>query len=70
MKSDVEFITDQNRLRPENSEVFRLCCDNSKIQNLTGFKPKYTLEQGLKATIDWFSRSQNKVHYKADIYNV
>ena len=70
MKSDVEFITDESRLRPKNSEVFRLCCDNTKIQNLTGFEPKYSLRDGLKETIDWFTNPENLARYKTDIYNV
>jgi NAD dependent epimerase/dehydratase len=70
MNSDVEFITDDQRLRPEKSEVFRLWCDNSKIHELTGFKPEYSIDQGLKATIDWFTQPDNLSKYKADIYNV
>ena len=70
MNSDVEFIVDENRIRPKNSEVFRLCCDNTKIHNLTGFEPKYSLRDGLKETIDWFTQSENLVRYKTDIYNV
>lgn len=70
MNSDVEFITDDQRLRPEKSEVFRLWCDNSKIHELTGFAPEYSIDQGLKATIDWFTKSANLSKYKADIYNV
>jgi NAD dependent epimerase/dehydratase len=70
MKSDVEFITDDQRLRPEKSEVFRLWCDNSKIHELTGFVPDYSIDQGLKATIDWFVEPANLSKYKADIYNV
>lgn len=70
MKSDVEFITDEQRLRPEKSEVFRLWCDNSKIHELTGFAPEYSIDQGLKATIDWFTKPENLSKYKADIYNV
>ena len=70
MKSDVKFIIDDQRLRPKDSEVFRLCCDNTKINQLTGFKPDYSLEQGLAKTIDWFSDPQNLSHYKTDIYNV
>ena len=70
MQSDVTFITDDNRIRPKNSEVFRLCCDNTKIRNLTGFKPQYTLEQGLKQCIDWFTLPENLSQYKTDIYNV
>jgi NAD dependent epimerase/dehydratase len=70
MNSDVEFIIDKKRLRPKNSEVFRLCCDNTKIRKLTGFNPKYTLTDGLKETIDWFTRKENLIRYKTDIYNV
>lgn len=70
MDSDVTFITDENRLRPKNSEVFRLCCDDTKIRSLTGFKHKYTLREGLQETIDWFIRFENLIHYKTDIYNV
>lgn len=70
MNSDVEFITDKQRLRPEKSEVFRLWCDNSKIYGLTGFVPEYSIDQGLESTIDWFTKPVNLSKYKADIYNV
>ena len=70
MNSDVEFITDEQRIRPEKSEVFRLWCDNCKIRALTGFEPQYTIREGLKATIEWFTRPENLIKYKADIYNV
>ncbi len=70
MGSDVEFITDEQRLRPEKSEVFRLWCDNAKIRELTGFEPQYSIDQGLKETIDWFMNPENLAKYKADIYNV
>lgn len=70
MNSDVEFFTDEQRLRPEKSEVFRLWCDNSKIRELTGFEPEYSIRDGLKATIEWFTRPENLAKYKVDIYNV
>lgn len=70
MHSDVEFITDEQRLRPEKSEVFRLWCDNGKIRELTGFEPEYGIREGLRATIDWFTQPANLAKYKADIYNV
>ncbi|MBA3011072.1 MAG: NAD-dependent 4,6-dehydratase LegB [Proteobacteria bacterium] len=70
MKSDVEFIMDKQRLRPKDSEVFRLCCDNTRIKQLTGFLPGYSLETGLKQTIDWFADPRNLSRYKTDIYNV
>jgi len=70
MRSDVEFMTEQQRFRPGKSEVFRLWCDNSKIRGLTGFEPTYDIRMGLQETIDWFTRPQNLAKYKTDIYNV
>ncbi|HPS40311.1 MAG TPA: NAD-dependent 4,6-dehydratase LegB [Candidatus Cloacimonadota bacterium] len=70
MHSDVRFITDEQRIRPEGSEVFRLWCDNSKIRALTGFEPQYSIREGLEKTILWFSQPDNLSKYKANIYNV
>ncbi len=70
MSSDVEFLVDKQRIRPRNSEVLRLMCDNTKIRNLTGFKPAYDIRSGLKETIKWFSSPENLVKYKVDIYNI
>jgi len=70
MKSNVEFITEKERLRPEKSEVFRLLCDNTKIKKETGWKSRYSLRDGLKLTIDWFLNKENLKQYKTDIYNV
>jgi NAD dependent epimerase/dehydratase len=70
MGSDVEFVTDAERMRPEKSEVFRLWCDNRKLVALTGFKPAYTLREGLQATIDWFVQPHQLAKYKAGIYNL
>lgn len=70
MHAEVEFVEDTQRLRPKNSEVFRLWGDNAKIKSLTGFEPAYTIESGLQETIDWFSDPENLKKYKADIYNV
>jgi NAD dependent epimerase/dehydratase len=70
MDREVDFIVDEQRLRPKNSEVQRLCCDNTKIHALTGFQPQYSLEAGLRLSIDWFSKPENLKKYKADIYNV
>ena len=70
MNSDAQFIEDIDRLRPQNSEVFRLWCDNTLIHSLTGFKPEYSIEEGLKNTIDWFLNPKNLEKYKAGIYNV
>ena len=70
MDSDVKFVTDEQRIRPEKSEVFRLWCDNTKIEKLTGFKPQVGIQEGLKRTIDWITRPNNLKSYKAEIYNV
>lgn len=70
MGSDVEFLLDEQRIRPEKSEVNRLWCDNSKIKSLTGFSPQVSLEEGLRRTIAWFVQPENLSKYKADIYNV
>jgi len=70
MKSEVQFITDEVRLRPENSEVFRLWGDNSLITSLTDWRPEYTIEAGLKETVDWFCIPENLKNYKAGIYNL
>lgn len=70
MGSEVEFLTDEQRLRPEKSEVFRLWCDNTRIRELTGYTPQVNLREGLQATIDWFTQARNLARYKSDIYNV
>lgn len=65
---EVNIICDENRLRPEKSEVNRLLADNSKIKNLTQWSSQYTLDEGLKETIEWIS---NNLHYfKPEIYNI
>ncbi|MDX9907202.1 MAG: NAD-dependent 4,6-dehydratase LegB [Bacteroidales bacterium] len=70
LKADCEFITDETRLRPENSEVFRLWGDNSLISELTGWKPEYDIRKGLELTCKWFARPENLAKYKPGIYNV
>ena len=70
MNSDVEFITDEQRLRPGKSEVFRLWGDNTLIRELTGFMPQTDIRTGLKKTIDWFSQPDQLAKYKASLYNV
>ena len=46
--SDANIITSENRVRPDNSEVTRLLCDNTKIKQATGWTPKTSIEEGLK----------------------
>ncbi len=65
---NVEILEDKQRLRPEKSEVQRLISNSDKAMKLTSWKPKYTLTQGLKETINWI---ENNLHYfKTGIYNV
>jgi len=70
MDSDVEFVTDEQRLRPEKSEVFRLWCDNTLINSLTGFETQVDIREGLQRTIDWILKPDNLKQYKSQIYNV
>ena len=70
MQSDVEFVTDKQRLRPSNSEVFRLWGENKLIKSLTGWEPEYELRRGLEETIEWFTNKDNLKKYKATIYNL
>jgi len=65
---DVKIKQDKTRIRPGKSEVERLLCDSSKSKELTGWKPEYTLEEGLKETIQWIEK--NMQYFKTDIYNV
>lgn len=64
---EVVVKTDARRVRPKMSEVERLVCDYSKAKSITGWKPKYTLEEGLKETIEWF---KSHLKYYKDMYNI
>ena len=63
-----EIVCDEQRLRPEKSEVNRLLGSNAKIKELTDWKQKYTFEQGIAETIEWIRHNMSA--YKTDIYNV
>ena len=67
---DAKIVTEKIRLRPEKSEVERLCGSNEKLKRLTGWEPQYSLEEGLRKTIEWFKNKENLKFYKPDIYNV
>ncbi len=67
---EAKIISEGKRLRPKNSEVDRLLGSNKKIKELTNWSSKYSLEDGLKETIEWFSKSENLVRYKVHEYNV
>ncbi len=63
-----KIVCDEERLRPEKSEVNRLLGSNEKIKKLTNWKQEYSLKEGLAETIEWLENNLDK--YKVDIYNV
>jgi NAD dependent epimerase/dehydratase len=65
-----KIITDNQRIRPQKSEVFRLFGSNEKIIKNTNWKPEYDLEKGISETIKWFSDPINLKSYKEGIYNI
>ena len=64
---NAEIITDPTRVRPQDSEVKRLWCDNTKAKRLLGWEPKTSLDEGLKRTIEWIPDNINL--YKPELYN-
>ncbi len=74
MGADIEIFSDEQRLRPEKSEVERLWASNEKAGELLGWHPKYGgldgFHRGLQETVTWFTSSDNLRQYKADQYNV
>ena len=67
---EARIVTDSIRLRPEKSEVFRLFGSNQKLKSFTDWKQKFSLEEGLQLTIEWFSDNKNLQKYKSDVYNI
>lgn len=63
-----KIVCDEERLRPEKSEVNRLLGSNEKIKMLTDWEPRFTFEEGLAQTVDFFRDNLEK--YKVDIYNI
>jgi dTDP-glucose 4,6-dehydratase len=74
MGADVEIVTDEQRLRPEKSEVERLWAGTDKARKLMGWTPAYGgldgFRRGLAETVDWFRRPENLAGYKHEIYNI
>lgn len=74
MGSEIEILTDDQRIRPAKSEVERLWADNTKAKELLGWEPMYGglegFKRGLAETIEWFCNKENLAHYKAGIYNL
>ena len=65
---DAKIVCDEERLRPEKSEVNRLLGSNKKIKELTNWTPKYSLKEGLSETIEFLKNNIDR--YKSDIYNI
>lgn len=74
MGADIEIETDDQRIRPEKSEVERLWADNSKAKELVAWEPEYAgrdgFKRGLVETVEWFADPENLIKYKVNIYNV
>lgn len=74
MGEEIEIITDEARLRPENSEVERLWAANAKAKALFNWEPTYAgrdgFKRGLEETAQWFKDPANLAAYKADRYNI
>jgi NAD dependent epimerase/dehydratase len=63
-------VTQDDRMRPDKSEVFRLIGDNTKIKRFTGWAPQYDIAAGLADTVAWFKEPENLAKYKAWLYNL
>ncbi len=63
-------ISDEQRLRPSKSEVFRLFGSNQKLKENTDWDITYSFSQGISETIDWFRKPNNLSKYKSEIYNI
>jgi len=74
MGADIKIHTDEQRLRPDKSEVERLWADNTKAGDLLGWQPRYAgldgFRRGLAETVDWFTDPANLARYNADQYNL
>jgi len=74
MQADIDITTDEQRLRPENSEVERLFASYARAERLMGWRPEYGgqagLKRGLQKTIAWFTDPSNLARYKLDQFNM
>ncbi len=74
MGSAAEIAQEQDRIRPEASEVERLCADAGKAERLLGWRPSHAgregLVAGLQATIDWFTAQGRPAPARATEYVV
>jgi NAD dependent epimerase/dehydratase len=69
MGVDADIVEDPKRLRPKDSEVMRLVCDATKLRERTGWRPRYTRDEGLLETIAWFREPANLARFKAGEYH-
>ncbi len=65
---EVHVTTDEQRVRPKNSEVNRLLCDSTRAREWAGWQPQHSLDEGLAATSKWIE--QNLHHFKPQVYNI
>jgi dTDP-glucose 4,6-dehydratase len=74
MEVEIEIVSDNDRTRPEASEVDRLIASSEKFHNLVGWSAihegKDGLTNGLLKTIKWFNDPDNAARYKSQIYNI
>ena len=69
MGVDADIVEDPKRLRPKDSEVMRLVCDATKLRERTGWRPRYTRDEGLLETIAWFREPANLARFKTGEYH-
>jgi NAD dependent epimerase/dehydratase len=69
MGVEADIVEDPQRLRPKDSEVMRLVCDASRLRDRTGWRPRYTRDEGLRQTIDWFLEPGNLARYNPNEYS-
>lgn len=74
MGKPIDVVQDEQRLRPERSEVERLCADTGKARRLLNWSPGYAglegFKRGLAGTVEWFNDPANLSRYKTDVYNL
>jgi dTDP-glucose 4,6-dehydratase len=74
MGTEIEILSDAQRLRPEKSEVERLWAANEKALRVLNWRPQYAgldgFRRGLRETVDWFVNSKNLIAFRSDVYNL
>ncbi len=74
MNKKIQVVSDEERLRPKDSEVNRLFGSNKLLKSITDWEPKYSgidgFERGLEKTIEWFTKPHNLAFYKPEKYSI